>query len=184
MTTPATITSTITWWRGRILNQKSTGWLLDNALNTPTLAHCFFTWRSRIALLNVGLNLNGFWLTFALSMGLRYPSLKSISRCTPAPVSTGAFLIKLYQASKMEKAIPITGKAIVTKYIAATNTRPSRIKASDEDGNTITIPYDHSLSHGQRYAKAAVALCEKMGWSTNLVGGHVKDGYVFVTLPK
>lgn len=117
-------------------------------------------------------------------MGLRYPSPKSISRCTPALVSTGAFLIKLYQASKMEKAIPITGKAIVTKYIAATNTRPSRIKASDEDGNTITIPYDHSLSHDQRYAKAAVALCEKMGWGTNLVGGSIKNGYVFVTLPK
>jgi len=86
----------------------------------------------------------------------------------------------------MEKAIfiPVTGKAIVTKYLPATNTRPSRIKASDEDGNTITISYDHGLSHGQCYAKAAVALCEKMGWSTNLVGGHVKDGYVFVTLSK
>ena len=85
--------------------------------------------------------------------------------------------------NKME-TIPITGKAIVTKYLPATSTRSSGVKASDEEGNTITIPYDHTLLHGQRYAKAAVALCKKMGWGTNLVGGSIKNGYVFVTLPK
>ena len=72
-------------------------------------------------------------------------------------------------------------KAITAKFISATNTRPSRIAASDLDGNRVIIPFDHDReTHEGPYRKAANALCVKMSWPGELVGGAVKDGYVFV----
>jgi hypothetical protein len=71
-------------------------------------------------------------------------------------------------------------KAIVTKYISATNTRGSRIAASDEDGNKVTIPYPHELSGEAVHRRAAEALCAKMGWHGRLASGSLKHGYVFV----
>ncbi|MGD0135271.1 MAG: hypothetical protein ABSE57_24760 [Bryobacteraceae bacterium] len=71
-------------------------------------------------------------------------------------------------------------KAIVTKYRGATNTRGSRIAASDEDGNRTTIPYPHELSGEDVHRKAALALCEKMGWTGRLTGASLRSGYVFV----
>ena len=71
-------------------------------------------------------------------------------------------------------------KAIQTKYIGATNTRGSRIKAFDEDGNSTTIPYPHELSGEEVHRKAAEALRDKKGWKGELVGGGIKSGYVFV----
>lgn len=55
-------------------------------------------------------------------------------------------------------------KAIVTKYHGPTNTRGSRITASDEDGNRVSIPYPYELSGEDVHRKAAEALCEKMNW--------------------
>jgi len=71
-------------------------------------------------------------------------------------------------------------KAIITKYISATNYKGARISASDGDGNKITIPYDNELSDAACYAKAAVALCKKMNWKGTLISGGLKNGYVFV----
>lgn len=73
-------------------------------------------------------------------------------------------------------------KAISTRALAPTDTKGLRIKAYDLDGNSVTIP-DPDLpdTHQEaRYAAAAVALCRKMEWSGPLLGGAVKDGYVFV----
>jgi len=70
-------------------------------------------------------------------------------------------------------------KAILTKYIGPTLHRGSRIKAYDEDGNSITIPFDYGLNQGQRHKKAAIALCKKMGWAGEMVGGGIKNGYAF-----
>ncbi len=73
-------------------------------------------------------------------------------------------------------------KAITTKYLPATNTntKGSRIKAFDCDGNQVTIPYPHELSGEDCYRLAAVKLSEKMEWSWGeLVGGGIKNGYVF-----
>lgn len=74
-------------------------------------------------------------------------------------------------------------KAIKTTYKGATNTKGSRIIASDEDTNKITIPYPHELSGMDCHAKAAVALCLKMGWTGTLHGGGLKNCYVFVFAP-
>jgi len=71
-------------------------------------------------------------------------------------------------------------KAIVTKYHGPTNNRGSRITASDEDGNKITIPYPYELSGEDVHRKAAEALCQKMNWPGKLVAGSLKNGYVFV----
>jgi hypothetical protein len=71
-------------------------------------------------------------------------------------------------------------KAIITKYIPCTNTKGSRIKASDSDRNSITISYPYELSGEAVHKLAAIKLCEKMGWSTDLIGGDLKNGYVFV----
>ena len=73
-------------------------------------------------------------------------------------------------------------KAITTKYHGPTITRGSRISASDSDGNRVYISYDYALSAEEVHRKAAVAFCSKMKWSgaDTMVGGSIKDGYVFV----
>ena len=71
-------------------------------------------------------------------------------------------------------------KAIQTKYLPPTTYRGSRIKAWAEGGNSITISYPYELSGQDVHEAAAVALCKKMGWSTELLGGGLEKGYVFV----
>ncbi len=74
-------------------------------------------------------------------------------------------------------------QAIETKYVRATNTRGSRIKATAW-GGTITIGYDYALDTDGAHKAAADALIAKMGWSgTFAQGGNVKgDGYYFVNV--
>lgn len=72
-------------------------------------------------------------------------------------------------------------KAISTKYYGPTNTRGSRIKASDSDNNNATVSYNYALNSEDNHIAAAMALCNKMGWSdSTLHGGHTKTGMVFV----
>lgn len=71
-------------------------------------------------------------------------------------------------------------KAIRTKYLGPTDRRGARIVASDEDGNRCIIGYPHELSGEAVHRKAADALCAKMGWTGNLTGGALRNGYVFV----
>lgn len=67
-------------------------------------------------------------------------------------------------------------QAITTKYLGPTNFRGSRIKAYCQAGS-ITIPFDHSLSGEEVYAKAAWALCKKLGWNAErLTMGIDKHG--------
>ena len=71
-------------------------------------------------------------------------------------------------------------KAIRTKYHGPTNTRGSRISATDEDGNRVSVSYDYALSGEAVHRAAADALCAKMNWTGDLIGGSLKNGYVFV----
>lgn len=72
-------------------------------------------------------------------------------------------------------------KAIRTAYRPATNTRGSRILATDGDGNRASIPYPHELNSEEAHGKAARALCEKKGWTGRLVSGWLKGSeYVHV----
>jgi hypothetical protein len=73
--------------------------------------------------------------------------------------------------------------AIQTKYLKATNTRGSRIKAwvSGRDWSA-TIPYPHELSYEQAYFAAAKAFVKKYNLDWNTEGMHyggTEHGYVF-----
>ena len=71
-------------------------------------------------------------------------------------------------------------KAIVTKYHGPSNVRRSRIIASDEDGNRVTVSYDDALNSEENHDAAMSALCYKMNWQGSLVRGSLKNGYVYV----
>lgn len=72
-------------------------------------------------------------------------------------------------------------KAIWTRYKGPTDCRGSRIIATDEDGNRVTVPYDHALSGASVHAVAARALVAKMGWGPcTMIAGGIKNGYCFV----
>lgn len=74
--------------------------------------------------------------------------------------------------------------AIMTKYIGATNTKPSRIKAyTSNKGQSITMPFEYDVDGMELYKRAAIALRDKMGWKGELIGGGTKDGYAFVFKP-
>ena len=72
-------------------------------------------------------------------------------------------------------------KAIVTKYYGATNHRGARIVARAEGVKEQSIPYPYELSGEAVHREAAVKLCVRMGWSTELCGGGLPDqsGYAF-----
>ena len=71
-------------------------------------------------------------------------------------------------------------QAIITKYIGLTNTKPGRIKAASGSGCHITISYDHALDTFEAHREAAIALCNKLNWSTDIIGGGLQYGYAFV----
>jgi hypothetical protein len=78
-------------------------------------------------------------------------------------------------------------KAITVKYIPATNPKDTRLKAFDVDGNQVTVSRNQwpNLDGQELCHQAAIALCYKMDWTSGfgkgagLVGGAVKNGYVF-----
>lgn len=71
-------------------------------------------------------------------------------------------------------------RAIFTRYLGPTNTRGSRIKAFDCEGNSATVPMDNSKRDDDSHRAAVEKLCRKMNWSGRLASGGTKDGMVFV----
>lgn len=72
--------------------------------------------------------------------------------------------------------------AIQTKYLPATTTLGSRIKAWANKGQSVTIPYPHELSNERVYFAAVEALIEKydLAWSIDdMRYGSTENGYVF-----
>jgi len=70
---------------------------------------------------------------------------------------------------------------IKTKYLPATNTRGSRIKATNSGGVSATIPYPYELSGIKCHAKAVHEVNKKLNWSGQMVGAEIKDSqYVFI----
>lgn len=62
-------------------------------------------------------------------------------------------------------------QAIRTKYIGATNTKPSRMQAKCE-AKTIMASYDHSLDIDGNHEAVCKALCNQLGWLPNVFGGQ------------
>lgn len=76
-------------------------------------------------------------------------------------------------------------KAIRTRWLHATKTRPCRISASDSDGNRTVIPAVGFTRAEDDHARAAFALCRTMQWGAGigLVSGFLREGqYVFTFL--
>jgi len=75
-------------------------------------------------------------------------------------------------------------KAILTKILPCTDTKPTRIKAYSEGGNSVILSWSECDSdgrnQGQAHLYAAQALCAKMDWPTDLIGGGTIEGYCFV----
>lgn len=72
-------------------------------------------------------------------------------------------------------------KAIRTRYIGPSNTKPSRIVAeSGERGQRIMASYasveDTGGRHDAAHGRMARRLCDKMGWKGELIGGGFPDG--------
>ncbi len=74
--------------------------------------------------------------------------------------------------------------AILTKFIGATNSKGSRVKAFTESGLSVTVSWDHALNSQDNHAAAAKALCAKMDWHGTYVGGGTKTGYAFVDVKR
>lgn len=73
-------------------------------------------------------------------------------------------------------------QAITVKYLGATNTKPSRFKATADAGSVI-VSYDYEHDAKQNARIAAETLAAKYGWpnAEKLVGGQTHNGdYVFV----
>lgn len=79
-------------------------------------------------------------------------------------------------------------QAITTKYLPATNTKPSRIKAECEAGS-LTLPFSVCDEVGELRGetpdqRCAYALMRKLGWDNDLASGTAKDGTgVHVLMP-
>ena len=71
-------------------------------------------------------------------------------------------------------------KAIKTTFKGPTNTKGSRIIATDGDRNKIIIPYPHELNTEDAHRLAATRLCAKMNWSGELITGWLKNEAVHV----
>jgi hypothetical protein len=72
-------------------------------------------------------------------------------------------------------------QAIITKYLPATNTKGSRIKARTHEGS-VTIPYLHELSPFDVHRTAALLTAKKYKLIGRLVHAPMvgQPGYVFI----
>lgn len=75
-------------------------------------------------------------------------------------------------------------KAILTKVLPCTDTKPTRLVAYTDGGNRLTVSWSECDNDGRTQAQAhgyaARKLCQKMHWTGDLIGGGTPDGYVFV----
>lgn len=72
--------------------------------------------------------------------------------------------------------------AIQTKYLGATNTKGSRIKAFTSNGHSATIHYTYMGTELQEHFRAVRALVKRnnLDWDISKMNyGGVKGGYVF-----
>jgi hypothetical protein len=74
-------------------------------------------------------------------------------------------------------------KGIRTRYYGATNTKGSKIIATDGDRNLISIGYPHGLNSDEAHELAAYLLMRKMGWPNQLIGGGFQNDMYWTMVP-
>lgn len=77
-------------------------------------------------------------------------------------------------------------QSITTKYLPATDTKGSRIKATASGGGgSVTVGYRSELSNDENRIEAVRKLCNKLGWRGKLAYDTVGVGqgvvFIFVT---
>ena len=75
-------------------------------------------------------------------------------------------------------------KAIKTTFRGPTNSRGARIIATDGDRNRVVISYPYELTQEQAHRAAAMALCAKMKWPSDIATGGFPDCYVHVFIQR
>ena len=78
-------------------------------------------------------------------------------------------------------------QAIETKFIGATNHKPSRIRAVSGNGHhRLMVSYDYELSQEGNHEAAALALATKLDWLRDRkhAMGSTREGYVLVFIPR
>ena len=70
-------------------------------------------------------------------------------------------------------------KTIETRYHGPTNTKGSKIIATDGD-NRLTIHVNNALSLEANHMEAARLLKTRLAWRGSMQGGHTKRGMVWV----
>ena len=73
-------------------------------------------------------------------------------------------------------------KAIITEFVAATDTKGTYCRAYDESGFSHTITWNSSLDYFNNHKNACIAFIKQIGWPLDipLYGGHIKHGMVWV----
>ena len=73
-------------------------------------------------------------------------------------------------------------QSISTRYLGATNTRGSRVRAKSSSGLSLTVSWDDALGTDDNHLAAAQALAVKLGWPGRWVAGGAEDvkGNVYV----
>lgn len=67
-------------------------------------------------------------------------------------------------------------QSIVTKYIAPTNSRGSRVNATASEGASVTVSYGNEPTDDMEHVKALTELVNKLGWHGEWHCGAVKGG--------
>jgi len=67
-------------------------------------------------------------------------------------------------------------KAVMTRFIPASNVRGARIKASAEGVKSLTISYPHEMNAEQGHRLAAEKLATRQGWKGDFCGGMLPGG--------
>ena len=76
-------------------------------------------------------------------------------------------------------------QSIETKYLPATNTKPSRVKATSSWGKkSVTLSWDHSLDSEDNHRRVAAQLADCCNWNDCewFMGGNHDGRYVFVAV--
>lgn len=72
-------------------------------------------------------------------------------------------------------------QAIITKFVGPTNTRGARIIAKTGGGlNKETVSWNYEAGVEDNHREAAQHLMETMGWTGELIGGGLVEGYAWV----
>ena len=72
-------------------------------------------------------------------------------------------------------------QTITTKYLGPTNTKGTRIKANHTgEEKSVTVSYNYALSNEGNHKEAAAALAKKLEWHGEYLGGHTKDGMIWL----